>query len=240
RKRRPAARGGRHVAALGAGAARHGRPGAGSGSHGQPCGALSEISLQLGAVGRARARRARCAAPVRRCAGPAALRRAGRHRAACRRRRESAACAQRSHRNRSAGGTMRIHPWLLAVLGLTAFGLLVWFAGPLASIGNSTPLASDDARIALIAAFALQYLVHKGWSAWSARRRNERVVDQLAPAASGAEPAELAQLRKRFSAALATLRRTRFGSQRGQGGRESRSEEHTYELQSPDHLVRRR
>ena len=105
---------------------------------------------------------------------------------------------------------MRIHPWLLAVLGLTAFGLLVWFAGPLASIGNSTPLASDDARIALIAAFALQYLVHKGWSAWSARRRNERVVDQLAPAASGAEPAELAQLRKRFSAALATLRRTRF------------------------------
>src|SRR6266436_5092756 len=71
------------------------------------------------------------------------------------------------------------------------------------------------ARIALIAAFALQYLVHKGWSAWSARRRNERVVDQLAPAASGAEPAELAQLRKRFSAALATLRRTRFGSRGG-------------------------
>jgi len=110
---------------------------------------------------------------------------------------------------------MRIHPWLLAVLGLTAFGLLVWFAGPLASIGNSAPLASDDARIALIAAFALQYLVHKGWSAWSARRRNERVVDQLAPAASGAEPAELAQLRRRFSAALATLRRTRFGSRGG-------------------------
>ncbi len=110
---------------------------------------------------------------------------------------------------------MRIHPWLLAVLGLTAFGLLVWFAGPLASIGNSAPLASDDARVALIAAFALQYLVHKGWSAWSARRRNERVVDQLAPAASGAEPAELAQLRRRFSAALATLRRTRFGSRGG-------------------------
>jgi type VI secretion system protein ImpL len=110
---------------------------------------------------------------------------------------------------------MRIRPWLLAALGLTAFGLLVWFAGPLLSIRGSAPLAGADVRIALIAVFVLQYLAQKGWSALRARRRNERVVEGLAPAASGAEPAEVAQLRKRFSAALATLRRTRFGARGG-------------------------
>jgi type VI secretion system protein ImpL len=110
---------------------------------------------------------------------------------------------------------MTMRPWLLAVLGLIAFGLLVWFAGPLVSIGDSAPLATDEARIALIAAFALQYLVQKAWTASRARRRNERVVDQLAPAAPSAEPAELAQLRKRFAAALSTLRHTRFGSRGG-------------------------
>jgi type VI secretion system protein ImpL len=110
---------------------------------------------------------------------------------------------------------MRIRPWLLAALGLVAFGLLVWFAGPMLSIGGSAPLVTDSARIAVIALFVLQYLLLKGWSAWRARRRNERVVDELAPAAGGAEPAEMAQLRKRFAAALATLRRTRFGSRGG-------------------------
>jgi type VI secretion system protein ImpL len=110
---------------------------------------------------------------------------------------------------------MRIRPWLLAGLGLTAFGLLVWIAGPLLSIGGFAPLATDNARIALIAAFAFPYLVYKGWSARRARRRNERVVDQLGPAASSAEPADLAQLRERFSAALAALRHTQFGSRGG-------------------------
>ena len=108
-----------------------------------------------------------------------------------------------------------MRPWLLSALGLIAFGLLVWFAGPLVSLGDSAPLATDDARIALIAVFALQYFVHKAWTAARSRRRNERVVDQLAPAAPSAEPAELAQLRKRFAAALSTLRHTRFGSRGG-------------------------
>jgi len=57
--------------------------------------------------------------------------------------------------------------------------------------------------------------VHKAWTAARSRRRNERVVDQLAPAAPSAETAELAQLRKRFAAALSTLRHTRFGSRGG-------------------------
>jgi type VI secretion system protein ImpL len=110
---------------------------------------------------------------------------------------------------------MKIRAWVLAVLGLAAFAGVVWFAGPLLSIAGSSPLASTNARIALIAAFAFQYLAQKLWVARRARRRNERVVEQLAPAAAPAEAAELAQLRKRFAAALATLRHTQFGARGG-------------------------
>jgi len=110
---------------------------------------------------------------------------------------------------------MKIRAWVLAALGLIAFGGVVWFAGPLLSIGGWSPLASTNARIAVVAAFALQYVAQKLWFARGARRRNERVVEQLSPAAASAEPAELAQLRKRFSAALATLRHTQFGSRGG-------------------------
>jgi type VI secretion system protein ImpL len=110
---------------------------------------------------------------------------------------------------------MKIRAWLLAAVGLAAFGGLVWFAGPLLSIHGSSPLASTNARTALIAAFALQYLVQKIWFARRAKRRNERIVERLAPASGGAEPAELAQLRKRFSAALATLRHHQFGARGG-------------------------
>ena len=110
---------------------------------------------------------------------------------------------------------MRLRPWLLAALGLTAFGLLVWFAGPLVSIGDTAPFASDPTRGALIAAFVCVYLAHKGWVGLRARRRNERVVGQLVPPSADPEPAEVVQLRKRFGAALDTLRRTRFGARGG-------------------------
>jgi type VI secretion system protein ImpL len=110
---------------------------------------------------------------------------------------------------------MKIRPWLLAAVGLAAFGLAVWFAGPLVSAGGSAPLAPPNARIALIAEVVALYLAQKALAAWHARRRNERVLDQLAPAEVGAESAELAQLRNRFSRALAILRHTRFGSRGG-------------------------
>jgi len=110
---------------------------------------------------------------------------------------------------------MRVGPWSLAALGLSAFGLLVWFGGPLVSVGGSAPLAAPTTRIVLIAVFVLQYLLQKGWAAWRAKRRNAYVVGQLASPASGAESAELAQLRKRFAAAVATLKNTRFGTRGG-------------------------
>jgi len=110
---------------------------------------------------------------------------------------------------------MRARAWLLASLGLGAFGLLVWFAGPLISVADRAPLASGRARATLIAAFVLVYLAHKVWVALRARRRNRWLVGELAPAPGSPEPAELGQVRKRFSAALATLRHARLGTHRG-------------------------
>ncbi|MBV8280498.1 MAG: hypothetical protein JO347_00355, partial [Candidatus Eremiobacteraeota bacterium] len=110
---------------------------------------------------------------------------------------------------------MKVRPWLLAAPGLAAYGLLVWFAGPLVSIGDSAPLASRETRTALIAAFVLVYLAHKAWVAVRARRRSDRVMGELAAASPVVESAELAQLRKRFSAAIETLRHTRFGARGG-------------------------
>jgi len=108
-----------------------------------------------------------------------------------------------------------LRPWLFAVLGLLAFSLLVWFAGPLLTIGGVAPLASPQARVLVAAAFALQYLLQKLWSSWRARRNNERVVARLSPAPVPQATAEAAQLRARFTAALDTLRHARFG---GRGG----------------------
>ena len=110
---------------------------------------------------------------------------------------------------------MKLRPWLLAAPGLAAYGLLVWFAGPLVSIGDSAPLASREARIALIAAFVLVYLALKALAAGRARRRNDRVLRELAPLSTVVEPAEVALLRKRFAAAIETLRHTRFGARGG-------------------------
>jgi type VI secretion system protein ImpL len=110
---------------------------------------------------------------------------------------------------------MKLRPWLLAAPGLAAFGALVWFAGPLLSIGDRAPLASREARGTLIVAFVLVYLAHKALAAGRARRRNDRVLRELAPPSPAIEPAEVAQLRRRFSAAIETLRHTRFGARGG-------------------------
>lgn len=102
--------------------------------------------------------------------------------------------------------------WLLAVAGLSAFAAVVWLAGPLLVIGGQAPLGSPQVRWLVIAAFTAQYLAQKLWSAWRARRNNERVVAGLAPAAAPGASPEAEVLRERFSTALAELKRARFAA----------------------------
>jgi type VI secretion system protein ImpL len=111
-----------------------------------------------------------------------------------------------------------LNPWLLAVLGLLALALVIWFVGPQVSIFGFVPLASETARWILIALVILLYVATKVWGALRARRTNQQVVADLA--AQGApsvatESAEARQLRERFEAALQTLRKMRFGAKGG-------------------------
>ncbi|HKT73539.1 MAG TPA: type VI secretion system membrane subunit TssM [Steroidobacteraceae bacterium] len=106
-----------------------------------------------------------------------------------------------------------VRSWAFATAGLIAFGVLVWFAGPLFVMGGQAPLMSPSARLTVIALFAVQYLAQKLWNARRARANNDRVVEGLAPAAEpAASSPELGQLRERFATALADLRRMRFAA----------------------------
>jgi type VI secretion system protein ImpL len=110
--------------------------------------------------------------------------------------------------------------WVLAIVGLLAFSLVVWIVGPLVQIGNTVPLETTTARLALIGAIVLIYVLSKLWGAWRARRTNSAVVNQLIaqaplPGAPDAASAELATIRDRFEKALGTLKQARFGGPRG-------------------------
>ena len=111
-----------------------------------------------------------------------------------------------------------LNPWLLAVLGLLALSLVIWFVGPQVSVFGFVPLGSETARWILIALVFLLYIATKLLGLWRAQRTNQQVVADLA--AQGApsvatESAEAKQLRQRFEAALLTLRKMRFGAKGG-------------------------
>ncbi|MFI4931868.1 MAG: type VI secretion system membrane subunit TssM, partial [Burkholderiales bacterium] len=113
---------------------------------------------------------------------------------------------------------------LLIALGLYAAGALVWFAGPLLSIGGVTPLAGERARAVAIACVLLLFVLQMVWRATSAARRNRRLLDGLLPAATARTPQaaapgapEVAVISQRFAQALQVMRsrhvgaRSRFG-----------------------------
>ncbi|MND30812.1 hypothetical protein D3C80_213480 [compost metagenome] len=105
--------------------------------------------------------------------------------------------------------------WVVPVLGLIALGLLIWFVGPLISIGDFEPLASEWVRGSLIALLFLLWIGFRVLRLLQARRNAAKVMQGLvavAPdAASVATAEELATLRQRMDEALALLKRARLG-----------------------------
>jgi type VI secretion system protein ImpL len=108
--------------------------------------------------------------------------------------------------------------WTMAILGLLAISLLIWFVGPLIAIADYRPLGSGTVRWVLIALLLLVYLGKLAWGVIKARRLNERLMDALvkqAPAQAqpgdgpGAE--EVALLRKRFEEAVTVLKQAKLG-----------------------------
>lgn len=110
--------------------------------------------------------------------------------------------------------------WVLAFIGLLAISLVIWYVGPLVSVGQARPLESETSRWIVIGVIVLLYLLNKGWRVWRARRTNSQVVNQLIAQAPGAgspdaASAEIATIRERFEKALSTLKQARFGAKRG-------------------------
>ena len=103
--------------------------------------------------------------------------------------------------------------WFLALLGTAALAALVWFIGPLFGFAGSAPLEPEAPRWWVIGIlFALWALWQIG-AAVVARRRNRRLMEQLAsgPAAAPdptqtASAEELATLKQRFDEALSMLK----------------------------------
>lgn len=112
--------------------------------------------------------------------------------------------------------------WFLGVLGLTAIGLLIWYAGPLLGFGESRPLESAVVRIATIVVLVVLWLI----KSLIREVRRTKVSNQLAtgiieqqatPAVIGDSVetvSDNAKMAERFDEAISTLRKTR-----GKGGR---------------------
>jgi type VI secretion system protein ImpL len=108
--------------------------------------------------------------------------------------------------------------WVMALLGLCAIGLLIWYVGPLVSIADYRPLESELVRIILIGLIVFIYVAKLLWKLFKAKRSNANLMEGLlkqgAPQGAGEnQPAaeEIATLRKRFEEAVVVLKQARLG-----------------------------
>ncbi len=105
------------------------------------------------------------------------------------------------------------NPWVIQFLGLLAVSLLIWLAGPLIAIAGSVPLESELARILLIAALFLGWVIYRLLMKIRAGNTEKELVTQLVAgdtdhiAAASAD--EVDMLRKGFEEALTLLKQSR-------------------------------
>ena len=111
-----------------------------------------------------------------------------------------------------------VNPVFLTLLALVVFALLVWWIGPLVSIGTVEPLATELARLVLIGAVVLLVLLRWLLRRWRVRSASQRLTDGLiksVPEPSPTEPPpnpEQKVLAERFSDAVATLKKMRLAA----------------------------
>lgn len=103
--------------------------------------------------------------------------------------------------------------WTLAILGLIAVSLLVWFVGPLFAFADYRPLESEDARFLLIGLILLFYIAKHLWAFIKAKNLNKKLMDGLLqqsapqPQENQAGAEEVSVLHKRFEEAINTLKK---------------------------------
>jgi len=108
--------------------------------------------------------------------------------------------------------------WVLACIGLLVVSLLIWFVGDAIAFYDHRPLGSAGARIGLIVFILLVFAAVEGlkrWRAWRANKAMLAAIGEGASSNSALSQREVAELKKRFDEAMATLRMARFDDKAG-------------------------
>ncbi len=107
--------------------------------------------------------------------------------------------------------------WTMALVGLIAISLLIWFVGPLLAIAEYRPLEPENIRFIVIALVVLFYVGKQVWEVIKAKTLNTRLMEGLLhrspPPQPGDSPGaeEVATLRTRFEEAVAVLKQADLG-----------------------------
>ncbi len=111
--------------------------------------------------------------------------------------------------------------WVLALIGLAAIALLIWYVGPLIAIAGWAPLEPAWVRELLIAIVVLAAVAKRAWKLVRAAASNKQLLEGLmrqtpAKAAAAPRPGEeqVAELGQRFQDAVGVLKRAQMGRSR--------------------------
>src|SRR6201985_2872215 len=108
--------------------------------------------------------------------------------------------------------------WVLAFIGLLVVSLLIWFVGDAIAFYDHRPLGSAGARIGLIVLILLIFAIVEGvkqYRAWRANKAMLAAMGEGASSNSALSQREVAELKKRFDDAMATLRKAGFEHKSG-------------------------
>lgn len=109
--------------------------------------------------------------------------------------------------------------WVIQFLGLLAFSILIWLAGPLIAIAGSVPLESELVRILVIATLFVVWLIFRMLMQIRAGNTEKQLVEQLVAndvdqvAMASADEVDI--LRKGFEEALLVLKQSRTEAKKG-------------------------
>src|SRR5579871_1479285 len=113
---------------------------------------------------------------------------------------------------------VKIIIFVLVLLALAAICLIIWYVGPLISIGARQPFESETVRWVLIGLVILAWVARRLWVLWKAKRTNAQFMDGLlkrppkTAAAPSASEEEVARLNQRFEEAIGVLKEVRLSA----------------------------
>lgn len=99
--------------------------------------------------------------------------------------------------------------WFYIILGLLALAAIIWFVGPMISIGESTPLESVLSRIIAMLVIVLIFIISILWKMIAAKRKDKQLVDGMAEVEEQRGPSE-GEERARQSAEEVNALKARF------------------------------